>query len=175
MTTLYNVKIAEFSTGTRIEGYSNYYYMFTDKEKALKFAYEKAVENSKRWYKTQQSQIKETVVFDPNGEYYEDGGGGYEDWPDYISTIEEIRLDLNSDMIGEVKFSDSEWYGQVGMMKKKKLEEMEMKKLEEEMSDDVVEEDLEEMYEEEVVEKDTYQRLLYFPPSSCLSRGRNEK
>lgn len=46
-THIYGVKIAKFYTGTRIEAYDNEYFMFTNKDKALKFAFEKAKEYSK--------------------------------------------------------------------------------------------------------------------------------
>lgn len=98
-THIYGVKIAKFYTGTRIEAYHNEYFMFTNKDKALKFAFEKAKEYSKT--------IKN---FNDKGQYYVKGSGGYEEWPNYISTIEELNFDGNSDIAATLRFSDGEWW-----------------------------------------------------------------
>lgn len=42
--------------------------------------------------------------------YYVKGNGGYEEWPNYISTIQEIKFNVNSEIAATFRFSDGEWW-----------------------------------------------------------------
>lgn len=94
---IYKLLISQHSVGMRIEDYCNSCYMFTNKELALKFAYEKAV-NFSECYK------REELEYNIKGEYVWKSDSNY-GVDDYLIEIIESKLNFNNDIIEEIHFN----------------------------------------------------------------------
>jgi hypothetical protein len=124
---VYKVICQKIHSGMRIEGFNANCYIFTDKKKALQFAYNDAKEYADANPDTRsdarsdaRSDTKSTnsdsdsesesdsepeFKFNKEGSYTFECTSGY-DWPDYQVYIEKDNLDLKADIILTVGISD---------------------------------------------------------------------
>ena len=98
---VYKVCVKELCLGMRIENVYIWSYMFTDREKALQFAYSEALDYNEN---IMDEKEKQTLTYNPNGTYCWPSDQ-YPCWNDYIIYMETSVIDLTSDIINISEFS----------------------------------------------------------------------
>ncbi len=91
-------------TGSRIEAYETNYSIFTDKDKALQFAWKIAKEYRPNYNPEYPSKFN--PKYNNEGCYVYREAGGYHEWPAFKIDTEEKELDFNNDVILNLQTSN---------------------------------------------------------------------
>lgn len=97
---IYKVKITKQYIDMRMEDYDCTCYIFTNKDKALEFSYNKALE----YYKKNCEDDDYVVKFRESGQYKK-YNEDYTYFVDFLSEVEESTLDFNNDIISVTEFN----------------------------------------------------------------------